>query len=54
MSDPGQAALEELSPLIQRASARNLDAADCLAFEDSDVGVRSAEGAGVAVIRVVF
>jgi hypothetical protein len=34
MSDPGQAALEELAPLIQRASARNLDAADCLRMVD--------------------
>lgn len=31
-----------------------LDARECLAFEDSDVGAASAEAAGVAVIRVAF
>ena len=32
----------------------NLLPAHCIAFEDSDIGVASAEAAGVAVIRVVF
>ena len=31
-----------------------LVAAECLAFEDSEIGVRSAEAAGLDVIRVVF
>jgi HAD superfamily hydrolase (TIGR01549 family) len=31
-----------------------LDPRDCLAFEDSDVGVASAEAAGIAVVRVAF
>lgn len=31
-----------------------LDARECLAFEDSDVGAASAEAAGVAVVRVTF
>ena len=31
-----------------------LDARDCLAFEDSDVGAASAEAAGVAIVRVTF
>jgi HAD superfamily hydrolase (TIGR01509 family) len=31
-----------------------LVAGDCLAFEDSDVGVASAAAAGVAVVRVTF
>jgi HAD superfamily hydrolase (TIGR01509 family) len=30
------------------------DPSDCLAFEDSDVGVASAEAAGIAVVRVRF
>jgi beta-phosphoglucomutase len=30
-----------------------LDAGECLAFEDSDVGVASAAAAGIAVVRVV-
>ena len=35
-------------------SRLGLVAAECIAFEDSDVGVRSARAAGLAVIRVVF
>jgi beta-phosphoglucomutase len=31
-----------------------LEPHECLAFEDSDVGVASAEAAGVAVVRVAF
>ena len=31
-----------------------LEPGECLAFEDSDVGVASAEAAGVAVVRVAF
>jgi beta-phosphoglucomutase-like phosphatase (HAD superfamily) len=31
-----------------------LDPRECLAFEDSDVGVASAEAAGIAVVRVTF
>jgi len=31
-----------------------LESAECLAFEDSDVGVTSAEAAGIAVVRVAF
>jgi beta-phosphoglucomutase len=31
-----------------------LDPADCVAFEDSDVGVASATAAGIAVVRVEF
>ena len=31
-----------------------LDAADCVAFEDADVGVASAIAAGLAVVRVTF
>jgi HAD superfamily hydrolase (TIGR01509 family) len=31
-----------------------LEPEECLAFEDSDVGVASAEAAGVAVVRVAF
>jgi hypothetical protein len=34
MTDPGTVALEELAPLIQRASSRTLDAADCLRMVD--------------------
>ena len=32
----------------------HLDAGDCLAFEDSDVGAASADAAGIAVVRVTF
>jgi HAD superfamily hydrolase (TIGR01509 family) len=31
-----------------------LDPVECLAFEDSDVGMASAEAAGIAVVRVTF
>jgi HAD superfamily hydrolase (TIGR01509 family) len=31
-----------------------LDPRECLAFEDSDVGLASAEAAGIAVVRVTF
>ena len=34
MTDPSTAALEELAPLVQRASTRRLDPADCLRMVD--------------------
>lgn len=34
MTDPGTAALEELAPLVQRASSRTLDPQDCLRMVD--------------------
>ena len=39
----------------QLALARlNTNAAECLAFEDSDVGRLSAQAAGIAVVRLLF
>jgi beta-phosphoglucomutase len=43
-------------PEVYRLALTRLavDAGECLAFEDSDVGVASAAAAGIAVVRVAF
>lgn len=39
---------------IVAADRLNLSPKECLAFEDSEIGVASARAAGIAVIRVIF
>ena len=39
-------------PYVEALRRLGLDGADCVAFEDSEVGARSAKGAGIAVVMV--